>query len=307
MTSTMSSRALRFVAPMVGLLLFGASEVSATDLDPGAVSLIVRHKEDGPVFAGGQKGVDHWRYKLLIEPIAEAKEDLINPFTIYLFRVAKEIRFNVEIIKSESGLSVAGSASQKEGEVVVVSGGFLASYSPVSPIGFTKINGNVEVNPVSPTRDDVLTGIVCFEGASVAILPMDTFIEKKRIFSDDESCLQAGPLMVRNRESYKPTDSASATLSRFSNRHYTRCFMTLDEDGTVYVGITTAAPLDLLSRALTETLAAEFNIGLTNAIHLHGSSNAGIVFRRGSEIVMAGSPYVPQATMIVGMVVPDAD
>lgn len=162
------------------------------------------------------------------------------------------------------------------------------------------IDGQIKSNPVSPLRDDVLSGIVCLDEREVTLTTMIDFAGPGNNTIYSGSCLQAGPLILDDGSPFLISSEASTTLKRFANRSYVRSFLAKDDDGAIYLGITSPTTVGMLSRVLLEPVRQRFNIRLVDAIHLHGSANAGIAFRAAGETITIGAKANPQATMIIG-------
>lgn len=271
----------------------------SNEINGDPVSLVVGSKDDGPVFGESHTNAGHWRYTLTFESTANGRGS-IELFTIDLFRISPEYHFNVMLFEQAAGLSIAGQLKKSSGGTLAVSGGFLASYDPIRPVGLTKIDGHVEIGRVLPSRDDVLSGIICFDGGKVKILDVYSYLDQDYAISENESCLQAGPVIVSKGAPYQLPTSASSTLQRFTDTPHVRLFMAHDQAAKIYVGITSEVTIGDLSRALTEIMAEELGVHFMNAIHLHGAGNAGIVFRHGEETIEFGSIFAPQATIILG-------
>lgn len=268
------------------------------EVNGDAISLLAVSKNE-PAFDASSSSAEHWQYTLEFKSTANGRGS-IGSFTIDLFRVSPTYHFNVLLFERATGRSVAGQARRSSGDALVVSGGFLSSFDPIRPVGLTKIDGEVEIGRVLPSRDDVLSGIICFDGGKVKILDVYSYLDQDYAISENESCLQAGPVIVSKGAPYQLPTSASSTLQRFTDTPHVRLFMAHDQAAKIYVGITSEVTIGDLSRALTEIMAEELGVHFMNAIHLHGAGNAGIVFRHGEETIEFGSIFAPQATIILG-------
>lgn len=147
----------------------------------------------------------------------------------------------------------------------VLSGGYLASFSPPEPLGFIKSN-NVLANSV---HDSWLTEGVFCSGVGQAQ------IERMRApddYAEYRDCLQAGPLLLI--EGKPPFDAPSAQAhgyGKLKSSMQEQAFICTTADNRVVLGVT--GKIDI--PALVEFLGRD-EVGCVDAIRLTGHKTAGI-------------------------------
>jgi len=233
---------------------------------------------------------------------ASSNGSLGQPFAVVLVGLSQQDGYQVWLTKNSAGTSLSSLDHERDstGSYVAIAGGFLGSYAPtITPVGFTKTEGMVRVAAIDPEADPILSGVVCFDDSEILIKEAparDGFQSALQEYSD---CLQAGPVFVANGQPHidHQTAAKNDVLQRFVSNRYTRGFFAIGMDGKRYFGLSTPVSLSHLAAALTE---GGDGIEIERAIHLHGSTNAGLVLMEtGSLKFSAGSTSAAQATIIV--------
>lgn len=204
----------------------------------------------------------------------------------------------------ETGVSMAEAADRlaKRGETdfVLLNGGFLRSFSPINPANFLKFRGEI-VNPPTEVRDDSLaSGVVCISASNeIRIVPSpsgDGFVGK---FSDQQDCLQAGPLLVNDA---LPQDLSglgeTPRTSRFVGEDFSRSFIAIKPSGELVLGFSTPVSLGSLTEVMTSPAVAEASV--SSALNLQGSTNGAMVaYSRGRPVYGRGNLSAAQSTYFV--------
>jgi hypothetical protein len=147
--------------------------------------------------------------------------------------------------------------------LVLLSGGYLQSFSPPQALGFVKIAGN-QLNPFH--RSWLLPGLFCTDGAEwviEAIADPDTANQ----YSD---CLQAGPFLVQQgRDRYKTMDNVADAEKKLAFSVQEQAFVCLTREEQAILGYSSPMRADRLSALLLDKL------GCRDALRLSGHVTAG--------------------------------
>jgi len=150
--------------------------------------------------------------------------------------------------------------------LAVLSGGYIDSYSPPTPLGVVRSNG-YQVSPIHQSW--LVDGFFCSKPGHAEITKVD-MDPLRRTFSD---CVQSGPVLLLGNK--KINDSSREQLEnykKFANLPYERTFVCLKGDREALLGITGKIELPKLISALQQQ--PEFSC--TDAIGLTGGSSAGL-------------------------------
>ena len=178
------------------------------------------------------------------------------------------------------------------GAVVVLSGGFLASFHPAVPLGMVKVNGAV-LNRFVKTNE-VLTGILALnDGRPV--------IRNAQAFSDATwaDCLQSGPVIVAAGQATVPTPPRTKAEAGLIDAQAARVAIATVADDRVL--LVYAEPVGL--RGFAAFLAAKESAGglsVIDALNLSGAATAGLLVNTPRGDVVAGSKYsqLPNAIIV---------
>jgi hypothetical protein len=147
------------------------------------------------------------------------------------------------------------------GAFAVLSGGFIDSYSPPTPLGLVRSNG-VQISGIHHSW--LVDGFFCSDTEHAEIVPVSNDVSREN-FRD---CVQSGPLLLLDKKEFSdPARDEIANFKEFAGAPYERTFVCITNDGNVILGLTGKVELPKLASALLEP---EFNcrdaIGLTSFV-----------------------------------------
>jgi hypothetical protein len=145
--------------------------------------------------------------------------------------------------------------------LAIINGGPTASYTSPVPVGLLLIDGKVRSKPAASSK--ALTGIICFAGADVSVLPLSAYG-----VAHCSSALQAGPIII------KASSNAVYPNERSERRGYRRSIAALDTSGRILLLTTNVAHLYEVARCL---LDSSNRLQVRDAINLDGDSSSGII------------------------------
>jgi hypothetical protein len=149
------------------------------------------------------------------------------------------------------------------GAVLVMSGGYIDSYSPPTSLGFVKSNSTL----VTPPHNSWLTnGVFCSDAGRATIQLVDPEANRPN-FRD---CLQAGPLLVSAGQVLSQSNP-NANYVKLAQSVQEQGFVCLDANMRVLMGVTDKINLATLVGFLTLP-----EIGCKEALRLTGLDTAGL-------------------------------
>jgi uncharacterized protein YigE (DUF2233 family) len=153
------------------------------------------------------------------------------------------------------------------GANVVISGGYMASFSPPRPLGFIKVDGK-QIG--SPHTSWLGTGMFCTDGQHVKIGPFEELKSDKN-FPD---CIQSGPLLINDGlVRYDSGEKVSAGEEKLVSSVQEQAFICIDSNNKVILGVSEPIRLDEFSQLLSSKLNCQ------NALRLTGQRTAGLQTR----------------------------
>lgn len=161
----------------------------------------------------------------------------------------------------------------RENAKIVVSGGYMSSFSPPKALGLVKVKG-VQISP--PHSTWLGKGMFCTNGRQVKIGSFDE-LKSDGAFTD---CLQSGPLLIKNGIVRYDSDASIETGERkLVSSVQSQAFVCEDENRKVKLGVSDEIQLDAFSRFLRRNLNCEvalrltghFTAGLAIGREVHGS------------------------------------
>jgi hypothetical protein len=156
-----------------------------------------------------------------------------------------------------------GDISAKTKAQVVLTGGYLSSFSPPRPLGLVRFSRQ---DISSPIKTWLGAGIVCTNGAEVAIGKFEEGLQKK--YPD---CLQTGPLLIDNGVVRYSGADVSSGEQKLVQSEQEQTFICLDESGKIIMGVSDRLRLDDFTTYLRDKLKC------LKAVRLSGSDTAGMV------------------------------
>ena len=115
--------------------------------------------------------------------------------------------------------------------VAVLAGGYIASYSPPTPLGLVKSNGLI----TSSEHHSWLTdGFFCTDGNEAVIRTA----EKNGTVSQFSDCVQTGPILILNGHIIGRPKRAERGYERLAMSHQEQTFACIDEMNRVSLGVT---------------------------------------------------------------------
>jgi hypothetical protein len=177
--------------------------------------------------------------------------------------------------------------------IAVLSGGFLKSFYPPTPLGMVK-HGGIALN--RGIKGEPLTGVLLATRNRVAILPY----ADNRCDSTWSECLQAGPLLVDHGTPALPSPETIHLKSTRTliDEKFTRAFVAVLPDGEVVLGIIGEVSLPALQDFLLRS-KHRGGLGCTGAINLSGSVSAGLLVNAAGRPSSKGSTDIFLANSIV--------
>jgi uncharacterized protein YigE (DUF2233 family) len=154
---------------------------------------------------------------------------------------------------------------RRYGALAILSGGYFASFSPPSPLGFVKSN---RISISSPHESWLTEGMLCTDEGRLEI----TLKAQRADRPEFRDCLQAGPLLLLNGQAPTNLPSRGAPgFEKLARSVQEQTFVCIDKQGKVILGVTEEADL----AAVTEWLRRP-DIGCADAIRLTGSNTSGL-------------------------------
>lgn len=175
---------------------------------------------------------------------------------------------------------------------VVISGGYLSSWSPPYPLGYLKIN-NKEYNRVHPSW--LTRGLLCVNDQNVKIEAFEN-IKQTDGWS---SCIQGGPILIQNKiyvlDQY--SDKNKPTRTKIERQ----VFICKVKKNNLLVGLTDEISLnDLLASKFLTLPKEEGGLGCLDALALSGDKVAGMIMKTSKgEIIKYGNTDILLPTAIV--------
>lgn len=151
------------------------------------------------------------------------------------------------------------------GAMVVLSGGYIDSYSPPTPLGLLRSQG-LQINPIH--RSWLLQGLFCSneDNVEITLVDMDPL---RRNFRD---CVQGGPVMLLDgKVARDPSIENNENYRRFANARIARTFVCIDRRKDVIVGLGEKSDLSNFVSALRGS-----ELGCIDAIGLTGAQSGGM-------------------------------
>jgi len=199
---------------------------------------------------------------------------------------------------SESGgASLLRFKFDADNSLAVFTGGFLDTYSPVTPAGLVYHEKKIRNEPSS--KDPVMKAVVCYsadERWPVTIIDAGAFSEGQA----KGDCIQTGPFLVKGGEANIDLDAVDAALNfPFSRKAFDRAFILVDSHGDVVVGITSRISLFSLREVLRQSEQAKGFAAVT-AVALSGTRTAGLVVDGEGNDTIAGNvkTLLPNAVIV---------
>ncbi len=179
--------------------------------------------------------------------------------------------------QSYAGLTLAEYAALGRYRVVQ-SGGFLSSWSPPSPLGYVKIQGQ-EYNRMHDSW--LVQGVFCTDGRNFEI----SRFSSNNSYAAWPSCIQAGPPIILNREIVLDTRRNTGFITKEAHR---QSFICKDVVGRLIMGITQDVKLTELAPYLARDATGE-GLGCVDAIALNGKGIAGMLYNLPQGPVAVGN------------------
>lgn len=156
----------------------------------------------------------------------------------------------------------------RENARIIVSGGYMSSFSPPKALGLVKVKGT----QISPPHTTWLgQGMFCTNGPRVEIGPFDTLKFVSDQFTD---CLQSGPLLIDGGKVRYPKSDAESGEQKLVKSEQNQAFICVDANKRVNLGVSDEIELDDFSNFLKEKLKCQ------NALRLTGHFTAGLQIGR---------------------------
>ncbi len=149
---------------------------------------------------------------------------------------------------------------------IVVSGGYMSSFSPPKALGLVKVGGR-QIS--SPHTTWLGAGMVCTDGRQVRISKYD-----ERKSSSLPDCLQSGPLLVVGGKVEYPKSDIDHGEKKLVNSKQNQAFICIDKEKNIKLGISDQITLDKFSTFLEDGLHC------LDALRLTGHFTAGLQIDR---------------------------
>lgn len=146
---------------------------------------------------------------------------------------------------------------------VIISGGYMSSFSPPTPLGLVKVDGT-EIG--RPHKTWIGTGMFCTDGRQVKIGRFDQLKSDK--FTD---CIQSGPLLIENGTvRYNGNEDIGSGEQRLVDSVQEQAFICIDQEHKIKLGVSDPIRLDDFSHILLDKLKCQ------DALRLSGGASAGL-------------------------------
>jgi uncharacterized protein YigE (DUF2233 family) len=153
------------------------------------------------------------------------------------------------------------------GPNLVISGGYMSSFSPPRPLGLVKVDGK-QIG--SPHTSWLGTGMFCTDGRQVKIAPFGQ-LSSNNTFTD---CIQSGPLLISDGiVRYDNDKEIGAGEEKLVSSVQEQAFICIDSNYKVKLGVSDPIRLDEFSRFLSTKLNCQ------DALRLTGQRTAGLQTR----------------------------
>ena len=241
--------------------------------DPGSAVARFRDVDDGfSVFEGNLDGTD------------------------YLVARFSPQNFSIDIF-ADQGKASSGRATsylvKSEGATAVLSGGFLASFSPAVPMGLVVLDGTIANRPHDI---GLLNGVIETRqmGVNVRLLTRP-LIESRQ--PPDFDILQSGPMIVDDGQSVLDLANEQE-LGRLERDEFERAFFCVDRQGNALLVATGPTYLRDLANRIGQPVSAG-GLGCRAAINLSGANSRSLVVEGGRQRFEMGDTLFRNATAIV--------
>ncbi len=171
---------------------------------------------------------------------------------------------------------------------IVQSGGFLSSWSPPSPLGYVKIQGQ-EYN--RSHNSWLVQGMFCTDGRKFEF----SRFSSEHNYSSWPSCLQAGPLVILGSRIILDTRRNTGFVTKEAHR---QSFICENNKGFLLMGIAQDIKLTSLASILVKS-EHEGGLSCVNAVALNGKGIAGLLFNFPGGAISIGNTEVPLPNAIV--------
>jgi hypothetical protein len=187
-----------------------------------------------------------------------------------MFERAQQVQ-NLNPERASSGYSLREYLGHY-GALAVLSGGYIDSYSPPTPLGLVRSNG-LQISGIHNSW--LVDGLFCSNPghAEITLVDMDPMRQNFR------DCVQSGPLLLLDKEKpNSPSREENPNYKKFAAAPIERTFLCLNGDGEAVLGISGKIELPKLVAALR---GPEYRC--TNAIGFTGAVSGGL--RIGDKLV----------------------
>jgi len=160
------------------------------------------------------------------------------------------------------------------GAVAVLAGGYVASFSPVQPLGYVRSGSRVSNRS---HRSWLVDAMLCSNWRNFELGLFDELYKKRDSYAD---CLQIGPMVVLDGKRYfggGQLSPGAEKLLRVPNR---QGFVCRDAAGALLIGVSSETPLDGFIPFLAKP-AAQGGLGCQAAARVTGSTTATLATRNG--------------------------
>lgn len=165
---------------------------------------------------------------------------------------------------------------------IIISGGYMASFSPPTPLGLVKVDGT-ELS--RPHKTWIGTGMVCAAGQQVRIAPFEALVSDKA----STDCIQSGPLLVQNGVAhYNDNDDIKIGEKKLVDSVQEQAFICIDGEQKIKLGVSDPIRLDDFTHILVDKLHCQ------DALRLSGGPTAGLETQFG----LAGNGELPLHNVI---------
>jgi uncharacterized protein YigE (DUF2233 family) len=145
---------------------------------------------------------------------------------------------------------------------VIMSGGYMSSFSPPTPLGLVKVDGT-EIG--RPHKTWIGTGMFCTDGRQVKIGQFDQLRSDK--FTD---CIQSGPLLIENGTVRYGNEGIGPGEQKLVDSVQEQAFICIDQEHKIKLGVSDPIRLDDFSHILFDKLKCQ------DALRLSGGASAGL-------------------------------
>lgn len=195
---------------------------------------------------------------------------ILTPSSAFEQRSAKVARLKSSI---PDGLAMRDFADLT-GAAAVLAGGYVATFSPVQPLGYVRSGSRVSSRSHQSWLVDAM---LCANWLDFELDLFDTLYPKRDSYAD---CLQIGPMVVLDGKRYFGGGNLSSAATKLLKANQRQGFVCRDAGGALLIGVSAETALDDFIPFLAKP-TAQGGLGCARAARVTGSTTATLATRGG--------------------------